>query len=62
MKISVLPQELYALCRPVFLLVQQVAVHNTYICVAHYVNIAYIGKGSVVRETRLHILNLVEVT
>jgi hypothetical protein len=58
MKTSVLPQELYALCRPVFLLVQQVAVHNTYICV----NMVYIGKGSVVRETRLHILNLVEVT
>jgi len=62
MKISVLPQELYSLCRPVCLLVQQVTVGNTFVSAAHYVNIVYIGKGSVVRGTRLSILNFVEVT
>ena len=44
------------------LLVQQVTVCNTYVCVAHYVNIVHIGKDGVVREKSLQILNLVEVT
>jgi len=62
MKISVLPQELYASCKPVCLLVQQVTVGNTYVCVTHYMHIVYIGEERVVRETSLQIVNLMEVT
>jgi len=46
----------------VCLLVQQVSVGNTYVCVTHYMNIVYTGKDSVTRETSIQILTLVGVT
>jgi len=35
MEISVLPHELHASCRPVCLLVQQVTLGNTYVCLCY---------------------------